>query len=156
MYFAKLPMPGKWRGVMDIQMYHENTYLCIMDKTSAFVTAERISVRIHATTELGFENSSQWFTQSLSLLFMHRCAFILNIMAVSGNRNLENHPKLQSKGRFCWASTLTLNLQIPCMKQSYIGCVSDKLFFFFLIILFFSGKLICQVEEPVCFFISKK
>lgn len=82
-------------------MYHEITNLCIMDKTSAFVTAERISVRIHATTELGFENSSQWFTQYLFSLFMHRCAFIVNIMAISGNRNLENDPKLQSKGRFC-------------------------------------------------------
>lgn len=82
-------------------MYHEITNLCIMDKTSAFVAAEHISVRIHATTELGFENSSQWFTQYLFSLFMHRCAFIVNIMAISGNRNLENDPKLQSKGRFC-------------------------------------------------------
>lgn len=43
------------------------------------------------------------------LLFLQRSAFVLKIMAVSGNRNLENHPDtLEFKRRFCYASALTL------------------------------------------------
>lgn len=45
----------------------------------------------------------------LTLLFLQGGALTLKIMAVSGNKNLENYPDhLESKGKFFYASALSL------------------------------------------------
>jgi len=77
---------------------------------AAFAAAELTSA------EAGYTQPQNWALRIAHagrlltlLLFLQGSALILKIMAVSGNRNLENHPDpLESKRRFCLASALTL------------------------------------------------
>lgn len=77
---------------------------------AAFATAEFTSPRVGNTQTKSWALRIVHTGKPLTLLLLLQGgALILKIVAVSGKRNLENYPDpLQSKGRFCYASAMTL------------------------------------------------